>query len=80
MIAVIGNVFLPEKMNPNGYPVSDPVELSRHKGDPWPTKADAPFLTHRSYFYEIDSGEVYFYDAQDDCWRDISGSVVSVGV
>lgn len=73
-IYITGNVVLGDKLNPNGYPVEEPLELTRHKGDPWPLKADLPALKNRSAFYELDSGEVYFYDAEYDCWRDSSGT------
>lgn len=79
-IYITGNVILNEKNNPNGYPVADPLELTRHKDDPWPLKADLPALTNRSVFLELDSGKVYWYDAAFDCWRDDSGTVVSVTV
>lgn len=79
-ISIVGNVVLSDKLNPNGYPVADPLELTRHKGDPWPLKADLPALTNRSAFFELDSGNIYFYDAANDCWRDDSGTIVSVTV
>ena len=76
-IYIVGNVILSEKLNPNSYPVEDPLELTRHVGDPWPTKADLPALKNRSVFLELDSGEVYWYDAAGDCWRDSSGTAMS---
>lgn len=79
-IYIVGNVVVSDKLNPNAYPAADPLELSRHKGDPWPLKADLPALTNRSVFLELDSGEVYIYDAAFDCWRDMKGNVVSVTV
>lgn len=77
-IGIVGNVILNEKLNPNNYPVANPLELTRHVGDPWPKKADLPALTNRSVFYELDSGEVYVYDAFGDCWRDSNGTAMTV--
>lgn len=80
-ISIVGNVILNEKLNPNNYPVDNPLELTRHKGDPWPLKADLPALANRSVFLELDSGEIYWYDAAYDCWRNsITGEIVSVTV
>ena len=76
-IVVSEQVYLPDHLNPCGYPVVKPLTLTRHKGDSWPLKADAPFLTNFSVFYEMDSGEVYVYDAAYDCWRHTDGNIVS---
>lgn len=80
-IFIVGNVVLSDKLNPNGYPVANPLELTRHKSDPWPLKADLPALKNRSVFLELDSGKLYWYDAAFDCWRDsTTGEIVSVTV
>ena len=80
-IYITGNVILSDDLNPNHYPVANPLELTRHAGDPWPLKKDLPALTNRSVFLELDSGEIYWYDAAFDCWRNsITGEIVSVTV
>ena len=76
-IYITGNVVMNDALNPNGYPVADPLELTRHTDDPWPLKADLPALTNRSVFLELNSGKVYWYDAAQDCWRDKTGKIVS---
>ena len=76
-IIVSEQVYLPDHLNPKNYPVVKPITLTRHKDDPWPLKDDAPFLTNFSQFYEMDTGEVYLYDAAYDCWRDMNGNIVS---
>ena len=78
-IYIVGNVVMNDNLNPNGYPVADPLEMTRHIGDPWPLKADLPALTNRSVFLELDSGKIYWYDAAFDCWRDKNGNTVSGG-
>lgn len=76
-IYVVDQVYLPDRLNPNRYPVVKPFTLTRHMGDPWPLKADAPFLTNFSRTWEFDTGKVYVYDEAYDCWRDIKGNIVS---
>ena len=76
-IFISGKVYIPAHLNPNEYPIADPIQLTRHKGDTWPLKSDAPFLTNFSTFYEMDTGEVYVYDATNDCWRDMDGNIVA---
>lgn len=78
--SIIGNVILSATLNPNNYPVSNPLELTRHKGDPWPLKKDLPALTNFSAALELDTGTIYIYDEFFDCWRDRNGTVVSVTV
>lgn len=76
-IFITGNAYIPDHLNPNKIPQEQERILTRHKGDPWPLKADAPFLTNFSQFFEMDSGKIYIYDAAFDCWRDIKGNIVS---
>lgn len=47
------------------------VEIRGLSTDTKPSIEDLPDLTNGSVFIEIDTGKIYFYDAENNLWKEI---------